>query len=223
MGGTELYALKNINLEIYKGDFIIIIGPSGSGKSTMMNLVGCLDLPSKGVIKLDSEDISKLNESRLAKLRGIKIGFIFQQFNLIPTLNTLHNVMLPLEFQNYSSVLAEERSLDVLKIVDLENRIYHLPKELSGGQQQRVAIARALVGDPEIILADEPTGNLDSKTGKYILDFLSTYNKRGKTVIMVTHDLNMINYGTKVVYIKDGEIEKIQFNKKNNKWGNNKW
>ena len=217
MGGTELYALKNINLEIYKGDFIIIIGPSGSGKSTMMNLVGCLDLPSKGVIKLDSEDISKLNESRLAKLRGIKIGFIFQQFNLIPTLNTLHNVMLPLEFQNYSSVLAEERSLDVLKIVDLENRIYHLPKELSGGQQQRVAIARALVGDPEIILADEPTGNLDSKTGKYILDFLSTYNKRGKTVIMVTHDLNMINYGTKVVYIKDGEIEKIQFNKKNNK------
>ena len=214
MGGTELYALKNINLEIYKGDFIIIIGPSGSGKSTMMNLVGCLDLPSKGVIKLDSEDISKLNESRLAKLRGIKIGFIFQQFNLIPTLNTLHNVMLPLEFQNYSSVLAEERSLDVLKIVDLENRIYHLPKELSGGQQQRVAIARALVGDPEIILADEPTGNLDSKTGVNVINFLKKLNKEGKTIIMVTHDEDIAKHAHRIEYIKDGELVESRRNKK---------
>jgi putative ABC transport system ATP-binding protein len=215
MGNSELYALKNINLEVNKGDFIIIIGPSGSGKSTMMNLVGCLDIPSKGLIKLNNEDISKLKESKLALLRGIKIGFIFQQFNLIPTLNTLRNVMLPLEFQNCPLNLAEEKSLNVLKLVELENRLYHLPKELSGGQQQRVAIARALVGDPEIILADEPTGNLDSKTGKYILEFLSSYHKKGKTIIMVTHDLNMINYGTKIIYLKDGEIEKIKFNLKN--------
>jgi putative ABC transport system ATP-binding protein len=210
MGDLKLYALRNINLKINKGDFVIIIGPSGSGKSTLMNLVGCLDLPSTGTIKLSSEDISKLTESRLAKLRGVKIGFIFQQFNLIPTLSTLKNVMLPLEFQNVSLSIAEKRAMDLLNMVDLNDRLHHLPRELSGGQQQRVAIARALVGDPEILLADEPTGNLDTKTGKYILDFLCSFNKKGKTIIMVTHDLDLVKYGDKIVYIKDGKIDNIK-------------
>jgi len=212
MGEVEFAALKGVNLEIDKGEFVAVLGPSGSGKSTMMNLIGCLDLPSRGVIRLDTRDISELGESDLAQIRGKKIGFIFQQFNLIPTLSVLENVMLPLEFQEVATSVAQQRGLYLLELVGLKDRVHHLPSQLSGGQRQRVAIARSLAVDPDIILADEPTGNLDSKTGKYILDFLNElHTNEGKTVIIVTHDLDIVKYAEKVVYLKDGEIEKVEY------------
>ncbi|KAF5418512.1 MAG: putative ABC transporter ATP-binding protein [Candidatus Methanogaster sp.] len=212
MGEIEFAALKGVNLEVDKGEFVAVLGPSGSGKSTMMNLIGCLDLPSRGIIRLDTRDISKLGESDLAQIRGKKIGFIFQQFNLIPTLSVLENVMLPLEFQEVATSVAQQRGLYLLELVGLNDRIHHLPSQLSGGQRQRVAIARSLAVDPDIILADEPTGNLDSKTGKYILDFLNElHTNEGKTVIVVTHDLDIVKYSEKVVYLKDGEIEKVEY------------
>ncbi|MFA5745425.1 MAG: ABC transporter ATP-binding protein [archaeon] len=215
MGDTELNALTNINFDVYRGDFIIINGPSGSGKSTLMNIVGCLDLPTTGEVYLGGQNITKIRESELAKLRGKTIGFIFQQFNLMPTLTALENVILPLEFQNIDPTKARMEALDKLKIVNLEDRLHHLPKELSGGQQQRVAIARALCGDPEIILADEPTGNLDSKTGMFVMNFLKELHKKGKTIIVVTHDLNISKYGDKIIHIIDGRINKIEQKKEN--------
>ncbi len=209
MGEVEFAALKGINLEIYEGEFLVILGPSGSGKSTMMNLLGCLDIPSKGTVYLNSKDISKLDESELAIIRGQMIGFIFQSFNLLPTLNTEENVLLPLEFQEEDRQIARQKASYLLEIVGLSEKKKNLPSQLSGGQRQRVAIARSLAVNPPIILADEPTGNLDSKTGDYILDFLDGLNKReGKTIIIVTHDLELIKYATRVVYIRDGEIEK---------------
>jgi len=212
MGEVEFAALKGVNLEIDKGEFVAVIGPSGSGKSTMMNLIGCLDMPSRGMIRLDTEDISKLGESDLAQIRGKKIGFIFQQFNLIPTLSVLENVMLPLEFQEVATSVAQQRGLYLLEMVGLNDRVHHLPSQLSGGERQRVAIARSLAVDPDIILADEPTGNLDSKTGKYILDFLNElHTNEGKTIVIVTHDLDLVKYAEKVVHIKDGEIEKVEY------------
>ena len=212
MGEVEFAALKGVDLEVDKGEFVAVLGPSGSGKSTMMNLIGCLDLPSRGIIRLNTRDISKLGESDLAQIRGKKIGFIFQQFNLIPTLSVLENVMLPLEFQEVATSVAQKRGLYLLEIVGLKDRVHHLPSQLSGGQRQRVAIARSLAVDPDIILADEPTGNLDSKTGKYILDFLNElHTNEGKTVIVVTHDLDIVKYAEKVVYLKDGEIEKVKY------------
>ncbi|MFH0906435.1 MAG: ABC transporter ATP-binding protein [archaeon] len=217
MGDTNLIALDNISLKINKGDFIAIIGPSGSGKSTLMNLVGCLDIPNSGIVKLDNQDITKLSESKLAKLRGQKIGFIFQQFNLLPIFSALSNVMLPLEFQDLSDSQIKSRSLEALRLVNLEDRMNHYPNQLSGGQRQRVAIARALVVDPDIILADEPTGNLDSKTGIFIIDFLKKLHKeQNKTIIMVTHDLNLAKNAEKIIHIIDGKINKIELNKKDN-------
>ena len=210
MGEEDFAALKNIDLKIHKGEFVVILGPSGSGKSTMMNLIGCLDMPSKGVIELNGMDISKMDESSLAVVRGKMIGFIFQQFNLIPTLNTLENVMLPLEFQEADTDYAKKRAIELLKIVGLSDKMYHSQSQLSGGQRQRVAIARSLAVDPDVILADEPTGNLDSKTGGYILDFLDDLHREGKTIIVVTHDTELINYAERVIYIKDGMIEKIE-------------
>jgi putative ABC transport system ATP-binding protein len=211
MGEVEFAALKGINLEIYEGEFLVILGPSGSGKSTMMNLLGCLDIPSKGTVYLNSKDISKLDESELAIIRGQMIGFIFQSFNLLPTLNTEENVLLPLEFQEEDRQIARQKASYLLEIVGLSEKKKNLPSQLSGGQRQRVAIARSLAVNPPIILADEPTGNLDSKTGDYILDFLDGLNKReGKTIIIVTHDLELVKYATRVVYIRDGEIEKIE-------------
>ncbi len=211
MGEVEFAALKGINLEIYEGEFLVILGPSGSGKSTMMNLLGCLDIPSKGTVYLNSKDISKLDESELAIIRGQMIGFIFQSFNLLPTLNTEENVLLPLEFQEEDRQIARRKASYLLEIVGLSEKKKNLPSQLSGGQRQRVAIARSLAVNPPIILADEPTGNLDSKTGDYILDFLDGLNKReGKTIIIVTHDLELVKYATRVVYIRDGEIEKIE-------------
>jgi putative ABC transport system ATP-binding protein len=216
MGEVEFAALKGINLDIYEGEFLVVLGPSGSGKSTLMNLIGCLDLPSKGKVFLDSKDISGLDESDLARIRGQMIGFIFQSFNLIPTLNTQENVLLPLEFQEEDSRKARKKVDYLLEIVGLSDKKQNLPSQLSGGQRQRVAIARSLAVNPPIILADEPTGNLDSKTGDYILDFLDDLKKKeGKTIIIVTHDLNIVKYATRIVYLRDGEIEKIEKRKKN--------
>jgi putative ABC transport system ATP-binding protein len=211
MGEADFAALAGIDLEIYKGEFLVVVGPSGSGKSTLMNLIGCLDLPSKGKIFLDSKDISGLGESELARIRGQMIGFIFQSFNLIPTLNTLENVLLPMEFQEEDSLKARKRAEYLLEIVGLSDKKKNLPSQLSGGQRQRVAIARSLAVNPPIILADEPTGNLDTKTGDYILDFLNDLNKNeGRTIIIVTHDLDIIKYATRVVYIRDGKVERIE-------------
>ncbi len=201
-----LVVLKEINLEIKKGEFVAITGPSGSGKSTMANLVGALDKPSFGTVYLKNKDISTMSESSLAFLRGKTVGFIFQQFNLLPTLSALQNVMLPMEMLNESERMAKKRAEELLRILGLGERMNHKPNELSGGQQQRVAIARSLANDPEIILADEPTGNLDSKTGKFIMDFLGKINKEGKTIILITHDLELIRYSKRIIHIRDGKI-----------------
>lgn len=215
MGEVEFAALKGIDLEIYEGEFLVVLGPSGSGKSTLMNLLGCLDLPSEGTVLLNSKDISELDESELARIRGQMIGFIFQSFNLIPTLNTEENVLLPLEFQEEDVQVARKKATYLLEIVGLSDKRKNLPSQLSGGQRQRVAIARSLAVNPPIILADEPTGNLDTKTGDYILEFLDGLHEReGKTIIIVTHDLDLVKYATRVVYIRDGEIEKIEERKK---------
>lgn len=216
MGEVEVPALKGITIKIKKGDFIAIIGASGSGKSTMMNLIGCLDIPSKGRILLKDMDISQLNESDLASFRGKTIGFIFQQYNLIPTMSAFQNVMLPLEFQEIDDKIASKRSLDILRFVGLEDKIDYLPTQLSGGQQQRVSIARCLVTDPEIILADEPTGALDSVTGKNIIEMLYKFwQDEGKTIIMVTHDQNLAKYAHTIIELKDGKIIRTQNNQVN--------
>lgn len=205
----NLVVLKEIDLKINRGEFVAITGPSGSGKSTMMNLVGALDTPSYGEIILEGKDIDKISESSLASLRSKKIGFIFQQFNLIPTLSALQNVMLPMELINLSEKEARKRASELLEMLGLKERMHHKPTELSGGQQQRVAIARSLANNPEVILADEPTGNLDSKTGTFVMDFLGKmHSKEGKTIILVTHDLNLVHYAKRIIYIKDGKIEK---------------
>ncbi|MEM3374476.1 MAG: ABC transporter ATP-binding protein [Candidatus Woesearchaeota archaeon] len=207
MGDVEVHALRGISLEVLEGEFLAIQGPSGSGKSTAMNLIGCLDLPSKGNIYLSGKDISKLRESDLAQIRGKKIGFIFQQFNLINTLTALENVMLPLIFQGIPYNERKKIATSLLEMVELKERMHHKPKELSGGQQQRVAIARALAVDPEVILADEPTGNLDSKTGSNVLDFLKKLNKeKKKTIVMVTHDDELAKKAQRIIYLKDGQI-----------------
>ncbi len=204
-----LTVLKKINLDINEGEFVAITGPSGSGKSTMMNLVGALDVPSQGDIFLKNKNIHKMSESALAGLRGETIGFIFQQFNLVPTLDAVQNVMLPMEFIDIPTKTARERAEKLLKTLGLEDRMNHKPNELSGGQQQRVAIARSLANDPEIILADEPTGNLDSTTGKFIMNFLKKLNqKQGKTVILITHDTHLIKHAKKIIHLRDGMIIK---------------
>lgn len=213
MGEVEVPALKGINVEIKKGDFVAIVGASGSGKSTMMNLIGCLDVPSKGKILLKGQDISRLSESDLASFRGKTIGFIFQQYNLIPTMSAFENVMLPLEFQEADDSIASKRTREILEFVELSDKMHNLPSQLSGGQQQRVSIARCLVTDPEIILADEPTGALDSVTGENIIKMLEKlWREEGKTIIMVTHDLNLAKYANTTIELKDGEIIRIQEN-----------
>ncbi|NQV91279.1 ABC transporter ATP-binding protein [Candidatus Woesearchaeota archaeon] len=215
MGDQKLDVLKGINLEIYDKEFVAILGPSGSGKSTMMNQVGILDSPTKGKIFLEDYDISLLSESRVAQIRGKKIGFIFQQFNLIPTLSALENVTLPTIFQNMPEEKRVARGEALLQKVGLGDRMHHKPNELSGGQQQRVAIARALVNDPEIILADEPTGNLDSISGKQVMDMLTDLHaKEGKTIILITHDIQLVKYSSRTIYLLDGEVEKITTNSK---------
>ncbi len=207
MGHSLVKALDGVNVKINKGDFVAIVGPSGSGKSTMMNMVGALDLPTKGNVCLDGQNIAHYSESDLAQLRGRKIGFVFQTFNLIPTLTAKENIGLPMMFQKVSGDLKSERIDKILKNVKLTHRGDHLPSELSGGERQRVAIGRALANNPDIILADEPTGNLDSKTGLEIMNLFKEMNKKGKTIIVVTHNLNLVKYASKVLKIRDGKLE----------------
>ncbi len=210
MGDSTVQAVKGINLEIKKGDFIVIIGPSGSGKSTVMNMIGALDLATKGNIFLDGQNIEHLEESELAQIRGKKIGFVFQTFNLIPTLTALENIALPMIFQGVDKNERIKRAEEILENVKLSHRRNHLPNELSGGERQRVAIGRALSNNPEVILADEPTGNLDTKTGAEIMKLFKELNKRGTTIILVTHDTNLLNHAQKVLKIKDGKIEQVR-------------
>ena len=218
MGEVEVPALRGINVDIEKGDFVAIIGASGSGKSTMMNLIGCLDIPSRGKLYLRSQDISTLSESNLASFRGKTIGFIFQQYNLIQSMSAFENVMLPLEFLEYDDQKAAKRAREILTLVGLSDKMLHRPNQLSGGQQQRVSIARCLAGDPEIILADEPTGALDSVTGREVLDMLHRlWKDQGKTIIMVTHDMNLAKYAKTIIELKDGEILRISENNEVNK------
>jgi len=208
VGESKIHAVEAVDLTINKGDFIAIVGPSGSGKSTMMNLVGALDLATEGEIFLDGQDIEHLEESDLAQLRGKKIGFVFQTFNLVPTLTALENVMLPMIFQDVVKEERIERASKLLSDLGMEHRLEHLPSELSGGERQRVALARALANDPEVILADEPTGNLDSKRSEEIAKKFVKLSKQGKTIILVTHDLEVANYANKIYKLKDGRIVK---------------
>ena len=211
MGDISLDVLKNVNVRIEEGEFVVIVGPSGSGKSTLMNQVGILDMPTKGKVYFKGKDLTELSESDLAQLRGMKIGFVFQQFNLINTLTALENVTLPTIFQNVGEETRTNKAKELLNKVGLGDRMDHRPNELSGGQQQRVAIARALVNDPEIILADEPTGNLDSKSGHQVMEMLTRFHKKDrKTIILVTHDVDLVKYSEKTIYLKDGEVVKIK-------------
>jgi len=207
MGDIEVPALRGLSLEVNRGEFVSIMGPSGSGKSTAMNMVGALDIPTKGKIFLEGKDITELSESDLAQIRGKKIGFIFQQFNLLNTLTAIENVMLPMIFQGTPDFERKNRARKLLEMVDLGDRLNHKPTEMSGGQQQRVAIARALANNPEVILADEPTGNLDSKTGGNVLTFLKKLNKEEKkTIVMVTHDASLARQAQRVENLHDGVI-----------------
>ena len=206
LGESVVKALDGVDLTIKKGEFIAIVGPSGSGKSTMMNMVGALDIATKGDIFLDKINIEHLEESQLAQIRGRRIGFIFQTFNLVPTLTALENVMLPMVFQRIPLRERQRRARELLEKVGLGERLAHLPSELSGGESQRVAICRALANDPEVILADEPTGNLDTKTGEEVVKTFEELNKEGKTIIMVTHDLDMAKHADKIYKLKDGKI-----------------
>ena len=204
MGETEVRALRGSNLEIDEGEFIAVMGPSGSGKSTLMNMMGALDVPTTGLVEVADQDLSEMGSDELALLRNEKVGFIFQEFNLMKNLNTIQNVMLPLTIQEVPESERRSRAADLLEKVGLGDRLTHMPSELSGGQRQRVSIARALANDPEIVLADEPTGNLDTDTGAKIMDLLTEFNEEGKTIIMVTHDPNDAEYADRTIKIKDG-------------------
>lgn len=206
MGDETLKVLNNITLKVPKGQFVAIIGPSGSGKSTFMNFIGCLDKVDSGTYILDGMDIRDLNDNELSEIRNKKIGFIFQQFNLLSKLSALENVELPLIYRGMSSSERRKRAIEALKKVGLENRKNHLPTQLSGGQQQRVAIARAIVTDPEILLCDEPTGALDTKTSKEIMELIKELNKEGRTIVMITHDLNVASQAKRQIRIKDGTL-----------------
>ena len=207
-GKIKLEVLKNVSLEIYSGDFAVILGSSGSGKSTLLNLVSCLDVPTRGKMFFEGEDISSISEDVLAEIRGKKIGFVFQRFNLLPHLTALENIVMPTIFQGTDDEKAIESAKFILSNLGLKKRLNHRPAELSGGESQRVAIARALINNPEIIVADEPTGNIDSKTGEKIMDIFKTLNQdKKKTIIMVTHDNDLVSHGNRVIRIKDGEVK----------------
>lgn len=205
-GEMKLHALKDLSFHIEEGEFVAIMGSSGSGKSTMMNILGCLDKNSEGTYILDGIDVSKIKDEELCKIRNVKIGFVFQSFNLLSKLTALENVELPLLYAGIGKKEREEKAKKVLKKVGLEDRMHHKPNELSGGQKQRVAIARALVNDPAIILADEPTGNLDSVSEREIMEIFTDFNKQGKTIIVVTHEPEVAKYMKRVLLFKDGRI-----------------
>ena len=208
LGANSFLALDKINLNINTGDFVSIMGSSGSGKSTLMNIIGCLDTPSSGNYELNKNNISKLNSNELATIRNKKIGFIFQSFNLLPRLNALENVMLPLLYSGKSSDERKDLALNALNSVGLRDRTNHRPNQLSGGQQQRVSIARAIVGSPKLILADEPTGALDSKTSLEIMKIMQSLNQKGITIVLVTHENDIAEYGNRIIHMKDGHIIK---------------
>ncbi len=206
-GAVKVSALRGANLEIYPNKFVSIVGPSGSGKSTLLHIIGCLDLPTKGKVFLDNQNISKMTENELARVRGKEIGFVFQQFNIMQNLTALENVMLPMVFFGITYSKRQQRAKKLLTMVGLEKRMNHKPSEMSGGEQQRVAIARALANNPNVILADEPTGNLDSITGKKVMNIFKTLHKKEKkTIIVITHDHDVASYGQRIVKIKDGQV-----------------
>lgn len=207
MGEFDVHALEGVNLGIVPGEFVAITGPSGCGKSTMLNMIGCLDIPTSGRILLEGSDISKFKENELARIRGKKIGFVFQTFNLYPTLTALENIKLPMKIHEFTDVEIEEKSKNLLDTVGLSDRGTNYPAQLSGGQQQRVAIARALSTNPSILLADEPTGNLDTKSGRGIMEVFKRLNKEGLTIVMITHDPGIAEYGGRIVKMLDGKIE----------------
>ncbi|MBU1152493.1 ABC transporter ATP-binding protein [bacterium] len=206
MGKIEVSALRGVTFQIEKGEFVSIMGSSGSGKTTLMDILGCLMRPTKGKYFLEGQDVSELKEDQLAEIRGQKIGFVFQGFNLLARTSALHNVELPLLYSNTSKKERRERAYQALQSVGLENRVHHRPNELSGGQQQRVAIARALVNNPSIIFADEPTGNLDSQSGKEIMEIFDKLHQQGSTIIMVTHERDIAEHAKRIIHLKDGQI-----------------
>ncbi len=208
MDGEAVHALDGVSFDVAPGEYVAIMGPSGSGKSTLMNLLGCLDTPTSGSYILDGEEVAKLDDNGLARIRNRKIGFVFQTFNLLPRASSLHNVELPLIYSGVSGTERKKRANEALESVGLGQRGIHRPNELSGGERQRVAIARALVTRPSLILADEPTGNLDSKTGQEILSLFDSLHERGNTVVLVTHDRMVAEHAHRIVTIRDGKIEK---------------
>ena len=208
MGDQEIHAVNGIDLEIKRGEYVAIMGPSGSGKSTLMNLIGCLDTPTKGLYYINGNLVSEMSDDELARIRNREIGFVFQTFNLLPRATSLHNVELPLIYSGMASHERLERAKLAMRQVDLEARMYHKPNELSGGQRQRVAVARALVNNPSILLADEPTGNLDTATGNEIMGLFGRLHQQGNTIILVTHELDIAMHAHRIVHVRDGKVEK---------------
>lgn len=214
LGTFEVSALRDFDLDIEQGQYIAIMGPSGSGKSTLLNVLGCLDTPSSGIYNLAGEDVSSLDDNELSAIRGSRIGFIFQSYNLIAQLNVIENIEVPMYYQGVGEHKSFARAKELAEMVGLGDRLKHRPSELSGGQQQRVAIARSLANDPVIILADEPTGNLDSESGAEILSILDDLHQRGKTLIVVTHDENIANQAERIIHLLDGRIERQEYSHK---------
>src|SRR5687767_11593743 len=208
MGGEEIHALRGVTTSIERGQYVAIMGPSGSGKSTLMNLIGCLDTPSKGSYLLNGQEVARMNDNELARIRNEEIGFVFQTFNLLPRATALHNVELPLVYAGVPAAARQARAKAALARVELTSRMTHRPNELSGGQRQRVAIARALVNNPSILLADEPTGNLDSKTGHEIMSLFERLHKAGNTIVLVTHEADVAAFAYRIIHIRDGRVEK---------------
>jgi putative ABC transport system ATP-binding protein len=208
MGDQEINAVSGVDIEIRRGEYVAIMGPSGSGKSTLMNLIGCLDTPSRGLYYINGSLVSNLTDDELAAIRNKEIGFVFQTFNLLPRATALHNVELPLIYAGIPTEVRQEKAKNALRMVDLEARMYHRPNELSGGQRQRVAIARALVNSPSILLADEPTGNLDSATGNEIMGLFDRLHQQGNTIVLVTHEHDIAMHAHRIIHIRDGKVER---------------
>jgi putative ABC transport system ATP-binding protein len=208
MGDQEIHAVSGVDITIKRGEYVAIMGPSGSGKSTLMNLIGCLDTPTKGQYYINGRLVSEMNDDELARIRNKEIGFVFQTFNLLPRASSLHNVELPLIYSGLASDVRLERAKSALRQVDLEARMYHKPNELSGGQRQRVAVARALVNNPSILLADEPTGNLDTATGNEIMALFERLFQQGNTIVLVTHEHDIAMHAHRIIHVRDGKVEK---------------